>query len=616
MTDGEPQDTREKEPLLGPPPSEPPGTRRLGGAALGAGCGAIIPLIPADIAITWNPWFMDAPGLFFVLVMLPWALFGAICGVFVFKGGRTQRYIGATVGLVSLMLLTGLFFREKPTPPDQTQLLVLGIDGATFTVIDEMKDELPNLTRMEAEGTRAILRSMEPTFSPLLWTSMAAGKPPEAHGIQGFHVQANECKVARFWDIAHDAGYNVGLYKWLVTYPPQQLEGFVVPAWLAPGPETHPEELNFVKELELSNRLKRRKIETTRNKRELTLEAIRYGMRFSTLVRAVKFSLAQRLSGPDPERDHFEGQMIRAAMDRDIFVKALHLYDPHVVTFTNYAPDAVGHRFWRYHEPEAFDDVTPAQVERWGEAIRDTYRISDAILGDILDTVGPQTTIVIVSDHGFRALEQGDLDRYLAPRTDRLQARLQETVGDVEIMRLGQKLVVAAKDSTATTQLEKISTALAEWTLGETGEPLYRAEPMPDNPMAVGLSLSVERVSDEMLASETVGGEPLSDYLKRSEAYSGEHHLDGIFYIRGPGIAAGLTADPMQMLDLTPTLLATLGLPPGKDMPGRVFDEAWEQPLSLPEGPHSYDFLVSGRKWTSGQEGVNEAQLRALGYME
>jgi len=614
--DNETQDTRAAEPLLAPPNPEPKLMRRLGGAALGAGFGAIIPLIPTDIAITWNPWFMDDLGLFFVLVMLPWAAAGALVGAFVFKGGRRQRYIGAAVGLASLMLLMGLFFRDKPKPPDQTQLLVVGIDGATFTVIDEMKDELPNLARMEAEGTRAVLRSMEPTFSPLLWTTMAAGKPPEEHGIHGFHVQSHECKVARFWDIAHDAGFNVGLYKWLVTYPPQMLEGFVVPAWLAPGPETHPPELSFIKELELSNRMKRRKIATDRNKRELTLEAIRFGMRFSTLVRAVKFSLAQRLLGPNPDRDHFEGQMIRAAMDRDIFVKSLHLYDPHVVTFTNYAPDAIGHRFWRYHEPEGFDDVTVQEVDQWGEAIRDTYRLSDDILGDLLDTVGPQTTVVIVSDHGFRALEKSDIDRYLAPRTDRLQTRLQETVGDIEIMRLGQKLVVTSKDTTNPVELEKVSAALAEWTLGATGEPLYGTEPMPDNPMALGLHLGVDRVSDEMLATETVGGEPLSEYLKRSEAYSGEHNLDGIFYIRGPGIKKGLKGPTMQMLDLTPTLLATLGLPPGQDMTGRVFEEAWEGPLNLPDGPHSYDFLVRDREWGSGQDGVNEAQLRALGYME
>ena len=46
------------------------------------------------------------------------------------------------------------------------------------------------------------------------------------------------------------------------------------------------------------------------------------------------------------------------------------------------------------------------------------------------------------------------------------------------------------------------------------------------------------------------------------------------------------------------------------------FEQAWDTPPELPEGPHSYDFLVRDREWNAGQEGVNEAQLRALGYME
>jgi arylsulfatase A-like enzyme len=334
------------------------------------------------------------------------------------------------------------------------------------------------------------------------------------------------------------------------------------------------------------------------------------------LVRAVRFSVAQRVFGPDADRDYFEGQMIRAAMDRDIFVKALHLYDPNVVTLTDFATDANGHRFWRYHEPEAFDDVKPEAIARWGDAVSETYRQADEILGELLDLVPEHATVVVVSDHGFRALEKSDLDHYLAPRTDRLQARLQDQAGELEIMRLGQKLVIAAKGDDAATQLEQVAQALSGWTVGSLDQPLYRTEPMPDNPRALGLSLTLKRVSDEMLANDTVGGEPLSDYLKRTEAYSGEHTLDGIFAIRGPGIRAGQSADTMQMLDLAPTLLAILDLPAGKDMTGVVFEAAWTTPPSLPEGPISYDFLVPNRRWTGGEEGVNEAQLRALGYME
>ena len=118
--------------------------------------------------------------------------------------------------------------------PIATRLLVVGVDGATFDRIDEM--DLPAFSRLAAEGSRGTLSSMEPMFSPLLWTTIASGKPPRDHGIHGFDVHADDALVPRFWDIAESQGLRIGVYKWLVTYPPREVDGFVVPAWLAPSP--------------------------------------------------------------------------------------------------------------------------------------------------------------------------------------------------------------------------------------------------------------------------------------------------------------------------------------------------------------------------------------------
>lgn len=145
---------------------------------------------------------------------------------------RDRRMGGAFAGVGFLFLLCGI----HPRGPVDTKTFVLGVDGATFEVIDSHSDELPNFSRLRPEATRATLLSMEPMFSPLLWTTIASGRTPDEHGIKGFRVQSHDCQVARFWDIAENAGMGVGLYKWLVDYPPRTFKhgGFWVPSWLAP----------------------------------------------------------------------------------------------------------------------------------------------------------------------------------------------------------------------------------------------------------------------------------------------------------------------------------------------------------------------------------------------
>jgi arylsulfatase A-like enzyme len=56
----------------------------------------------------------------------------------------------------------------------------------------------------------------------------------------------------------------------------------------------------------------------------------------------------------------------------------------------------------------------------------------------------------------------------------------------------------------------------------------------------------------------------------RSEPYSGDHLDQGIILARGPGIAAGSVIQDASVLDVTPTVLARLGLPVAKDMRGNV----------------------------------------------
>ncbi len=519
------------------------------------------------------------------------------------------------MGLVFL----GLALRPRPKA-EGVRLLVMGVDGATFDVIDPMiaAGELPAFEALEARGSRAVLRSMEPMFSPLLWTTMAAGKPPTEHGIHGFHVHAVDCRVPRFWDIADSEGLGVGIYKWLVTWPPREVDGFIVPGWLAPSAETWPVDLSFVKELELANRLKRRTVRQSRSNVELVAVGLFRGLRFGTVLDAALFTLSDKLRPVGEEDRDVILQLLRGRIDRDVFTWSLATYQPELATFTYYATDGLAHLFWREFQPELFDDADPERVERYGGAIPSAYRQADAILGEITGMLGEQARVLVVSDHGFQPLQAEGGKAFFAPLTERLQARMREAVGAVDISKLGIKLNVGLVDDALSYDA---AAAWLEGLLDEDGEPFFRVEPVPDNPRAVGLTLVDEDVTAERIAGGTVGGEPLKLYVKLTDAYSGEHRSDGIFYAAGPDIPQRRRLPEASLLDIAPTVLAMLDIAPALDLPGEVLilDGVERRVASRDRLIDAIDYGGLGRRAREGRAEDEETQnemLEVMGYIE
>jgi len=70
-------------------------------------------------------------------------------------------------------------------------------------------------------------------------------------------------------------------------------------------------------------------------------------------------------------------------------------WDTFMVVFTE--SDVVQHFFWR-HMDEPADGDPPNHID----AIRDTYEHLDAVVGDLMKVVGPDTLVMLVSDHGAR----------------------------------------------------------------------------------------------------------------------------------------------------------------------------------------------------------------------
>jgi hypothetical protein len=58
------------------------------------------------------------------------------------------------------------------------RVFIFGFDGATWDVLDPMfaTGRLPNLAALAARGRTFALETFQPTFSPVIWTSVATGQ--------------------------------------------------------------------------------------------------------------------------------------------------------------------------------------------------------------------------------------------------------------------------------------------------------------------------------------------------------------------------------------------------------------------------------------------------------
>lgn len=95
------------------------------------------------------------------------------------------------------------------------------------------------------------------------------------------------------------------------------------------------------------------------------------------------------------------------------------------------------------------------------------------------------------------------------------------------------------------------------------------------------------------------------------------HRLHGVLFLHGPNVKPGAAIEGADILDVAPTILALLGIPSSRAMPGRVLTQAFgpdavrdqERTASFPDpkpvGPASADAADPGRI----------EQLQALGYL-
>ncbi len=325
------------------------------------------------------------------------------------------------VTLLAAALLIGCADRELARAVD-TRVLLVGIDGADWKVIDELLEagDLPHLGRLRERGVWAELETLpDIALSPAIWTSIATGQQAADHGIAWFlvddgdggrsPVRSHNRRSTAIWNILANSGLRASVVGWWATYPAEQVgDGVMISDALGyhgfgritrdsdPERAVHPPELA-----------------AWASARMPALHQI--GFDLARRFMHLQAEQWQRLSfrpardpGPDPSNPIHLFQMYAAtaggyaAITEDLLSER----NDHLTMVYFEQVDSLSHLFMKCAPPR-LEWIPESDFARYRDVVDEWYRYQDELLGRLLERVDLETTaVIVVSDHGFKSGER------------------------------------------------------------------------------------------------------------------------------------------------------------------------------------------------------------------
>lgn len=557
-----------------------------------------------------------------------------------------------------------------PSGKAKTKIVIIGLDGGTFTIIDPLiaEGKLPNIARLIEEGARGPLQSVIPPVTGPAWTSFMTGKEPGRHGLFDFVkpvddgygrevVNYSHIRARTIWSILSDAGLTVGIVGVPATWPPPRVKGFVVTGMLTPGTDvtyTHPPEL--AEEIE---------------------------EKFGPYILDIWWQSYNR-----GQEDLLLDALLKVARQRwTVALDLLQSRPCDVFMMVFEATDRIHHSLWHLLDPEAELD---AEGRRLRERIVEIYSEIDKGIGRIVDAAGPKANVFIMSDHGFGPLtgkfaintwleREGLLhctgwNRQAVRNREKVKALVKwfshkiTPTATGRLFRKALDLVKKPRKSTPYRFLQYIDWSKTKaYSVSNTESGIYinleGREPqgiVKPGPEAEALKkVIIEKLqqikhpetgeylvpADRVALREEIYDGPFVDnapdvlfFLKEGEfpvdvnldpeiyqpatwkTGSGSHRMNGIFCASGPDIRSGTRLEKPRIIDLAPTILGLLDLPIPSDMDGAVLREMLTGEST---GAHSFatieadetDFNDEAQDFTEEEAARVEKQLKDLGYL-
>ncbi|MDQ6623215.1 MAG: alkaline phosphatase family protein [Verrucomicrobiota bacterium] len=282
--------------------------------------------------------------------------------------------------------------------PLAKRILLIGWDAADWTFLSPLLDagKMPNLQRVVESGTSGRIATLQPILSPILWTSVATGKRGDKHGVLSFvepkpagdgiqPVSSYSRKAKALWNILSQHDRSSVIVNWYASHPAEKIRGAIVSnrfseAALAGRPADpsafHPADLAEVMEKLRTEPAKLHPAQMV----PFFLDA--FPADDDSRLQALAKLMAQTVSV------HNAATYLAEAEEWDFLAV---YYD---------MIDHVGHGFAEYVPPR-LPHVPEEDFKIFQHVVESTYRFHDLMLGRWLELAGEDTTVIVLSDHGF-----------------------------------------------------------------------------------------------------------------------------------------------------------------------------------------------------------------------
>jgi predicted AlkP superfamily phosphohydrolase/phosphomutase len=514
------------------------------------------------------------------------------------------------------------------------KVLVLGLDGATWDILDPLISEgiLPNLGRLRDQGASGTLNSVFPPLSPVAWTGVMTGKNSGKHGIFEFlghaddplKVRVNSSRSIRselIWETAARYGKTTVAGGVPMSYPPRPAKdfpGFYLGDFLSP--ENAPD---FSSDPAL----------------------------FAELERVVGPYRPWSTAVHDGGNEAAVLDDLTAFLDQHMKTIAFLMkrcpWD--LLMFDVMATDRIGHELWHLWDlshPAAHGREAELQALR--PRLLEFWKTVDRGVGVIAENLPSDASLVIMSDHGFgpiewyvnfnvwllekgfirlqdslyvkqkrwcyqhgitpegvyhlmsrlglakhrvsrfRGKQSGPLERlcesvFLSRRHidwTRTQAYAQGNFGQIFVNEKGRQAGGCVEPADVPAVRRDLKAALVEIADPETGQSLvervHEREELYHGPY-VHLAPDLTVVLKDW-RYRTIGLHDFTTHKVISKAFgpTGDHRMEGIVIANGPAFRPGAAPAEANLLDIAPTVLHLLGVPVPSDLDGRVLVELLE----------------------------------------
>lgn len=453
------------------------------------------------------------------------------------------------------------------------KLVIIGLDSATPKLLfEDFIEDCPNIKKLVETGVYGTLQSSNPPITIPAWIVMVTGKQPGTLGIYGFRhrkensytdywiTNSNTIKEPKIWDIIKKKRLKSIILGIPPTYPVKPLNGHLVAGFIAPdilSNFTYPPELKeeisenigeYIIDIKFRTNAKEKLLKKIYHMTEIQFKTIRYLMQ-------------------NKEWDF--------------------------IHFVIIGLDRFHHGFWKFYD-EFHHKYKPGNM--FETSIKNYYEYLDKEIGEILKLIDENTIVMIVSDHGVKAMKGCICVNMVLEKLKLLKFKKKPQPGtileDTEVdwentiawgwggycakiflnVKGREKNGIVKKDD-----YDKVRNQVAQEIMeikdimnNSMNTKIYKPEDLYPTVRGDAPDLMVYFDDLNWRAAGTVGYDSM--YLDENDTGPDDavHDYSGVFIIYDPKKKIGIRLGTQNILDIAPTVLNILGVKIPKDMEGKI----------------------------------------------